>query len=137
MAKPRSREVLHLDLKNSKICDIARTMRRAAQKPTGRPPGSALVVEFQLDGQDFRGTQRRTAVKFTEAISFVVNCDTHKQEESIIFGEKQSSGERRIIRCGWLKDKFRFALQVVTAGLERDGSKTRTPRRAKRAMPAM
>lgn len=95
--------------KNSKIGDIARYDEEAA-KPTGRPPGSVMVVEFQLDGQDFVALNGGPLFKFTEAISFVVNCDT--QEEVDYFWEKLSAGGEES-RCGWLKDKFGLSWQVT------------------------
>ena len=71
--------------------------------------------------------------KFTEAISFVVNCDT--QEEVDYFWEKLSAGGEES-RCGWLKDKFGLSWQVVPAVLN-EMLKDKDPARAKRAMHAM
>jgi predicted 3-demethylubiquinone-9 3-methyltransferase (glyoxalase superfamily) len=118
--------------KNSKIGDIARYDEEAA-KPTGRPPGSVMVVEFQLDGQDFVALNGGPLFKFTEAISFVVNCET--QEEVDYFWSKLSAGGEES-RCGWLKDKFGLSWQVVPVVLiemlaDKDKAK------AKRVMHAM
>jgi len=118
--------------KNSKIGDIARYDEEAA-KPTGRPPESVMVVEFQLDGQDFVALNGGPLFKFTEAISFVVNCET--QEEVDYFWSKLSAGGEES-RCGWLKDKFGLSWQVVPVVLiEMLADKDRA--KAKRVMHAM
>ena len=61
-----------------------------------------LVSPIRLNG----GPQ----FKFTEAISFVVNCET--QEEVDEFWEKLSAGGQKI-QCGWLKDKYGVSWQIV------------------------
>ena len=48
--------------------------------------------------------------KFTEAISFVINCET--QEEVDEFWDKLSEGGAES-QCGWLKDKYGLSWQVV------------------------
>ncbi|HJY53254.1 MAG TPA: VOC family protein [Candidatus Udaeobacter sp.] len=68
-----------------------------AATPTGRPPGSVMAVEFQLDGQDFVALNGGLLFKFTEAISFVVNCDT--QEEVDYFWSKLSAGGEESRNC--------------------------------------
>jgi predicted 3-demethylubiquinone-9 3-methyltransferase (glyoxalase superfamily) len=74
------------------------------------PPGSALTVEFQLGGQKFVALNGGPHFKFTEAVSFVVNCQT--QEEVDAYWEKLSAGGK-IVECGWLKDKFGLSWQIV------------------------
>jgi predicted 3-demethylubiquinone-9 3-methyltransferase (glyoxalase superfamily) len=95
--------------KDSKIGRIASYGEEAAQK-TGRPKGSVMTVEFQLAGQQFVGLNGGPMFKFTEAISFVVNCET--QEEVDYFWEKLSEGGEKS-RCGWLTDRFGLSWQVV------------------------
>lgn len=95
--------------KDSRIGRIARYGESAAQK-TGRQPGSVMTVEFQLEGQEFVGLNGGPMFKFTEAVSFVVNCET--QEEVDYFWEKLSEGGEKS-RCGWLTDKFGLSWQVV------------------------
>ena len=63
---------------NSRISKIAR-YTKAAEKAAGRPAGSVMTVEFQLEGQDFVALNGGPHFKFTEAISFVVNCDTQAE----------------------------------------------------------
>ena len=76
------------------------------------PAGSAMTVEFQLDGQSFVALNGGPHFKFTEAISFVVNCQT--QDEVDAYWEKLSAGGAQV-QCGWLKDKFGLSWQVVPA----------------------
>ena len=70
--------------KNSKIGKIARYGEEAAQK-TGRPAGSVMIVEFTLDRVEFVALNGGPQFKFTEAISFAVNCET--QDEIDYFWE--------------------------------------------------
>jgi predicted 3-demethylubiquinone-9 3-methyltransferase (glyoxalase superfamily) len=74
------------------------------------PQGSVLTATFQLNGQDFIALNGGPAFKFTEAISFVVSCDT--QEEVDELWDKLSEGGEKS-RCGWLKDQFGLSWQVV------------------------
>jgi predicted 3-demethylubiquinone-9 3-methyltransferase (glyoxalase superfamily) len=95
--------------KNSKIGKIARYDQQTA-KAAGRPAGSVMTVEFQLEGQEFVALNGGPVFKFTEAISFVVNCKT--QAEVDRFWRKLSSGGKEV-QCGWLKDKYGLSWQIV------------------------
>jgi len=75
-----------------------------------------MIVTFQLEGQDFIGLNGGPVFQFTEAISFVVNCET--QEEVDKFWEKLSEGGQEG-QCGWLKDKYGVSWQVVPAILDK------------------
>ena len=88
--------------KNSKIGKIARYGEQG-EKIAGRPKGSVMTVEFELEGQEFIALNGGAMFKFTEAISFVVNCET--QEDVDYYWEKLSQGGKEV-QCGWLKDKF-------------------------------
>jgi predicted 3-demethylubiquinone-9 3-methyltransferase (glyoxalase superfamily) len=74
------------------------------------PAGSVMVISFQLDGQEFLALNGGPIFKFTEAISFTVNCDT--QEEIDYYWEKLSAGGQEV-QCGWLKDKYGLSWQIV------------------------
>jgi predicted 3-demethylubiquinone-9 3-methyltransferase (glyoxalase superfamily) len=78
------------------------------------PAGSAMTVQFQLEGMTFVALNGGPHFKFTEAISFVVNCQT--QDEVDGYWEKLSAGGA-VIQCGWLKDKFGLAWQIVPTAL--------------------
>jgi predicted 3-demethylubiquinone-9 3-methyltransferase (glyoxalase superfamily) len=80
------------------------------------PKGSVMTVKFQLEGQEFVALNGGPQFKFTEAISFVVNCET--QEEIDRFWEKLSEGGETS-RCGWLYDRFGLAWQIVPAHFEK------------------
>jgi len=101
--------------KNSKIGTVAR-YTEAGQEIHGRPPGSAMTVAFQLDGQDFLALNGGPAFTFTEAISLMVNCDS--QEEVDHYWEKLAEGgDPEAQQCGWLKDRYGVSWQVVPAAL--------------------
>jgi predicted 3-demethylubiquinone-9 3-methyltransferase (glyoxalase superfamily) len=74
------------------------------------PKGSVMTVAFELDGQKFVALNGGPAFKFTEAVSFVVNCENQQQVDEI--WEKLSSGGEEI-QCGWLKDKYGLCWQIV------------------------
>ena len=75
-----------------------------------RVQGRVMTVEFELDGQEFVALNGGPQFKFTEAVSFVVNCDT--QEEVDYYWERLSEGGEKS-RCGWLRDKFGLGWQVT------------------------
>ena len=94
---------------NSKIVKV---VRYGAAGPG--PAGSAMTVQFQLEGLSFVGLNGGPHFKFTEAISFVVNCST--QEEVDAYWEKLSAGGAEV-ECGWLKDQFGVSWQIVPTAL--------------------
>src|SRR5204862_8109242 len=96
--------------KNSKIGRILRCTEQAAEK-TGRPVGSVLTIEFEIEGQKFVALNGGPLFKFNESISFVVNCDT--QQEVDYFWENLTADGGEESQCGWLKDKFGVSWQVV------------------------
>jgi predicted 3-demethylubiquinone-9 3-methyltransferase (glyoxalase superfamily) len=92
-----------------------------------------MVTEFQLEGQEFVALNGGPRFKFTEAISFVVNCET--QEEVDEFWEKLSEdGEKS--RCGWLKDKYGLSWQIVPTILG-ELMQDKDPEKSNRVMKAM
>ncbi len=90
---------------NSKITAVARYGESGP-----RPAGSAMTVAFELDGQLFTALNGGPNFKFTEAISFVVHCQT--QQEVDQFWAKLSAGGQEV-QCGWLKDKYGLSWQIV------------------------
>jgi predicted 3-demethylubiquinone-9 3-methyltransferase (glyoxalase superfamily) len=74
------------------------------------PKGSVMTIAFQLGGQEFVALNGGPHFKFTEAISFVVNCES--QEEVDHYWEKLTEGGAEV-QCGWLKDKFGLSWQIV------------------------
>jgi predicted 3-demethylubiquinone-9 3-methyltransferase (glyoxalase superfamily) len=78
------------------------------------PKGSVMTVSFELNGQEFTALNGGPHFKFTEAVSFVVHCET--QQEVDKFWKKLTEGGQES-QCGWLKDKFGLSWQVVPNAL--------------------
>ena len=95
--------------KNSRRLDAVRNTGDAPG-----PKGGVLTIAFELDGQRFTALNGGPAYKFTEAISFVVRCDT--QDEVDEYWSRLTAGGSEI-QCGWLKDKFGLSWQIVPARL--------------------
>jgi predicted 3-demethylubiquinone-9 3-methyltransferase (glyoxalase superfamily) len=97
---------------------VFKNSRRLDRLPTPDgsrgPKGGVLTVAFELDGQKFTAINGGPMYKFTEAVSFVVRCDS--QEEVDYYWSKLSAGGTEI-QCGWLKDKFGLFWQIVPARL--------------------
>jgi predicted 3-demethylubiquinone-9 3-methyltransferase (glyoxalase superfamily) len=74
------------------------------------PKGTVLTIRFQIETQEFLALNGGPFFKFTEAVSFVINCET--QEEIDYYWEQLSAGGTKV-ECGWLKDKFGVSWQVV------------------------
>lgn len=118
--------------KNSKGGDVSHYEEQGAEV-SGRPKGSVMTVPFQLNGQDFVALNGGPLYKFSEAVSFVVNCET--QEEVDYFWEKLTEGGEEI-QCGWLKDKFGLSWQVVPTAMGKLFSSP-DPEKTNRVMKAM
>jgi predicted 3-demethylubiquinone-9 3-methyltransferase (glyoxalase superfamily) len=101
--------------KNSKVLKVTHYGGAAAQAAR-RPESSVMTVEFELNGQKFVGLNGGPIFKFTEAVSFAVNCDT--QEEIDYFWEKLSGDGGKEVECGWLKDKYGLSWQIVPTILD-------------------
>lgn len=78
------------------------------------PKGSILTIAFELDGQKFTALNGGPTFKFTEAISFVVRCDSQAEVDE--YWSKLSAGGSEG-QCCWLKDKFGMSWQIVPARL--------------------
>lgn len=114
--------------KNSKI----RSISRYGDEGPG-PAGQVMVVEFELEGQEFTALNGGPSFHFAEGISLVVNCDT--QEEVDELWEKLSEGGEKQ-PCGWLRDRFGVSWQIVPRVLGQLMS-DEDPEKAKRVMNAM
>lgn len=95
--------------KNSKVGTVTR-YGEAGADISGKPKGTVVTATFELEGQEFMALNGGPQFKFTEAISFFVNCET--QEEIDEMWEKLSEGGEKG-RCGWLKDKYGLSWQIV------------------------
>lgn len=85
----------------------------AGAEASGRPKGSVMTVEFEIEGQEFVGLNGGPQFKFSEAISFVVNCKNQKEIDTLWAKLTAGGGEPSV--CGWLKDKFGLSWQIVPA----------------------
>jgi predicted 3-demethylubiquinone-9 3-methyltransferase (glyoxalase superfamily) len=92
-----------------------------------------MTVAFTLDGQEFTALNGGPLFKFTEAISFIVNCN--RQEEVDSYWAKLLEGGEES-RCGWLKDKYGLSWQIIPTILGKMLSDP-NPQKAKRVMEAM
>ena len=115
--------------KNSKIGNIA----RYGDAGPG-PKGTVMTASFQIEGQEFIALNGGPHFKFTEAISFVVSCET--QEEVDRYWKKLISGGGQESQCGWLKDKFGLSWQIVPTILSKLLA-DKDAKKAQRVMQAM
>ncbi len=114
--------------KNSRIINVA---RYGLEGPG--VDGSVMTVDFQLDGQEFVALNGGPYFKFTEAVSFVVNCETQAEVDEM--WTKLSAGGQEV-QCGWLKDRYGLSWQVVPTLLGQLLSDP-DPAKAQRVMKAM
>jgi predicted 3-demethylubiquinone-9 3-methyltransferase (glyoxalase superfamily) len=123
--------------KNSKITNVSR-YGEAGKEIHGRPPGSVMVVSFELDGVPFTGLNGGPMFKFNEAISLQVHCDT-QQEIDDYWEQLGAGGDPNAQQCGWLKDKFGLSWQIVPSAMETmfHGEATAASNRAMAAMLTM
>ena len=77
------------------------------------PQGTVMTVTFKLDGQDFTALNGGPEVKFNNAISFTVNCET--QEEIDLYWDKLMADGGKPNVCGWLQDKYGLSWQITPA----------------------
>jgi predicted 3-demethylubiquinone-9 3-methyltransferase (glyoxalase superfamily) len=90
---------------NSRITGMARYGKEGPG-----PEGRVMTISFELNGTAFSAINGGPHFKFTEAISFVINCNTQQEVDhywtSLLEGGSAS-------QCGWLKDKFGLSWQIV------------------------
>jgi predicted 3-demethylubiquinone-9 3-methyltransferase (glyoxalase superfamily) len=99
---------------NSKIVQVSHYVAEG-QEIHGKKPGSVMTVVFELDGQRFMALNGGPNFKFTEAVSFVVMCDT--QAELDRYWSKLSADPKSEV-CGWCRDKFGLSWQIVPSKLD-------------------
>jgi predicted 3-demethylubiquinone-9 3-methyltransferase (glyoxalase superfamily) len=114
--------------KNSKIG----TVTRYGDSGPG-PKGKVMSVIFQLNGEEFYALNGGPVFKFSEAISFFVNCETQQEVDDL--WERLSEGGSQS-QCGWLKDKYGLSWQVIPTALGKM-LQDKDPEKSKRVMQAM
>jgi predicted 3-demethylubiquinone-9 3-methyltransferase (glyoxalase superfamily) len=98
------------------------------------PKGTVMTAAFELDGQEFVALNGGPRFKFTEAVSFVVNCET--QQEIDYYWKKLTADGGEEVQCGWLTDKYGLSWQVVPAKI-REWMQDKDPARSQRVMHAV
>lgn len=101
--------------KDSSIGRITRYVKEG-QAIHGKEPGSIMAVEFQIEGQEFMALNGGPMFKFSEAVSFIINCESQKEVDYYWY-KLTEGGDDRAQVCGWLKDKFGVSWQVVPVAL--------------------
>ena len=94
---------------NSKILEIT---RYGSAGP--RPEGLAMTVSFELNGQKLVALNGGPQYRFSEAVSFQVNCEDQDTVDRY-WSALSEGGEEG--PCGWLKDRFGLSWQIVPTRL--------------------
>jgi predicted 3-demethylubiquinone-9 3-methyltransferase (glyoxalase superfamily) len=97
------------------------------------PKGSVMTVAFELDGKEFIGLNGGPHFKFTEAVSFSVDCKSQAEVDRY-WSALGAAGEEG--PCGWLKDRYGLSWQIDPTTLGEMLSDP-DPSRSKRVMEAM
>lgn len=119
---------------NARVAAITRYNEEGAEV-SGRPVGTVMTVAFQLEGQEFVALNGGPYFKFTEAISFVVNCES-QEEVDHYWTRLSAGGDEKAQQCGWLKDKYGVSWQVVPKVLD-ELLNDLDPEKVRRVMKAM
>ena len=118
--------------KNSRVGSVSRYDEEGA-RVSGRPRGSVMTVEFELEGQPFVALNGGPLFTFTEAISLVVNCETQADVDA--YWKTLSAGGQEV-QCGWLKDRYGVSWQIVPTVLP-EMLRDKDADKARRVMAAM
>jgi predicted 3-demethylubiquinone-9 3-methyltransferase (glyoxalase superfamily) len=119
---------------DSRILHVSR-YGETGQEIHGRKPGSAMLVEFELFGQKWSALNGGPLFQFSEAISFMVSCETQSEVDHF-WATLSDGGDPNAQQCGWLKDRFGLSWQIVPRILNELMSDP-DPARAGRTMQAM
>ena len=102
--------------KDSKLGAITR-YPEAGQEIHGKPAGSVMTVEFELNGHSFIGLNGGPQFTFNEAVSLEVVC-ADQAEVDYYWDRLGEGGDPAAQQCGWLKDRYGLSWQVVPRGME-------------------
>lgn len=105
----------------------------AGSKVSGQPEGSVMTVTFRLNGQEFMALNGGPIFKFSEAISFMVNCNTQREIDEL-WKNLTKGGEE--VQCGWLKDKYGLSWQIVPT-IQNEMMKDKDPKKQERVTEAV
>ncbi|MDQ0923517.1 putative 3-demethylubiquinone-9 3-methyltransferase (glyoxalase superfamily) [Pseudarthrobacter sp. W1I19] len=112
---------------NSKILNVSRL------EGAPGPEGQAVAVEFELEGRTFTALNGARGAVFTEAVSFMVDCEDQETVDRYWSALTDGGSESQ---CGWLKDRFGVSWQVIPSVLTSLIAGT-DPLGSRRAMQAM
>jgi len=128
----QAEEAMHFYTSIFKNAKVGKVTRYGDGAPM--PKGTVMTASFELEGTEFVALNGGPIFKFTEAVSFNIDCKN--QEEVDYYWEKLIAGGGAPSQCGWLKDKFGLSWQVVPTVLhELLGDRDRA--KANRVMQAM
>jgi predicted 3-demethylubiquinone-9 3-methyltransferase (glyoxalase superfamily) len=112
---------------------IDNVYRSPADNPS-TPAGAVLIVDFTLAGQRFTAINGGPQFPFTEAVSFVIDCEDQAEVDRLWSALTAGGGSPG--QCGWLKDRYGLSWQIIPREMgELLGNPDRE--RAGRAMEAM
>ena len=120
--------------KDGKLGDIT-YYPDAGQEITGKPAGSVLTVEFEIQGQRFIALNGGPNFKFNESVSFEIEC-ADQAEVDYYWDRLSQGGDPSSQQCGWLKDKYGLSWQVVPRRLN-EMIKDRDKEKSRRVFEAM
>ncbi|PYH77584.1 putative 3-demethylubiquinone-9 3-methyltransferase [Aspergillus uvarum CBS 121591] len=101
---------------SSKIITTQR-YTEAGREYHGREPGSVMIVEFELNGLPFTGLNGGPYFKFSEAISFQVDCKD-QAEVDYYWNKLGEGGNEEKQQCGWVADRFGLSWQIIPKQLK-------------------
>ena len=115
---------------NSKLGEIERY-------PEGAPgqAGSVMTVAFELDGEPFMALNGGPVFKFTEAISFVIDCAAQAEVDD--YWEKLTADGGKPGQCGGLTEMYGLSWQVGPTAALLETTSGPDPAGRKRAFDAM
>src|SRR5256885_3364658 len=119
---------------SSRITSVSR-YPEAGQETHGRPAGSVMTVDFELEGLRFTALNGGPAFQFNEAVSLQVICESQAEVDSL-WEKLSAGGDAKSQQCGWLKDKYGLSWQITPRRLL-ELMQSREPAKAQRAMNAM
>ncbi len=119
---------------NSRIVKIAH-YGEAGVDVHGRPPGSVMTVEFELDGTPIIALNGGPIFQFSPAVSLEVHCDSQAEIDHY-WARLSEGGEPAAQQCGWLADRWGMSWQIVPRGFADMIPETPTPA-SERAFSAM
>lgn len=120
--------------KNSRIGYMTR-YGEAGARVSRRPKGSVMTVTFEIEGQEFMALNGGPLFPLTEAVSFMVKCET-QQDIDEMWSKLSEGGEEG--PCGWLKDKYGLSWQIVVPEWDkmlRDKDSTKSERVMQAILP--